>query len=103
MALTPIVTIIRGSTFHPTSLIICMSGLYLLDFFSMAMVKNLSWQHVNTMNWMICGGVGFGRGWLSLGAPIIHKMCGLRQAMHVQNMMKHVHLNNHSGIVMSCD
>ena len=63
-----------------------MSRLYLLDFSLIAWVGNLSWQYVNSMNCMVFDGVEFSGGRLSLGAPIIHRMSGLRQAMHVHGV-----------------
>ena len=38
--------------------------------------------------------------WLSIGAPSIHNMLGLSQAMHVHVLGSHVHFIDHSKIVM---
>ena len=46
------------------------------------------------MNCMVFDGFGRMGLWLSMGAPSIHNMLDLSRA-------KHVHFNNHYGIVMS--
>ena len=43
----------------------------------------LSWQYVNSMDWMTCDGVGLSGGRLSLWAPSMHSMYSLRRAMQV--------------------
>ena len=40
----------------------------------------LSWQYVNSMDWMTCDGVGLSGGRLSLWAPSMHSMYSLRRA-----------------------
>jgi hypothetical protein len=77
---TPAVMVIRGFVFHPLLCMALISESYLACFCVMACSGNLSWQYVNSMNWIIfmCDGdKGVG---VWLGTPIIHRMSGLSLA-----------------------
>src|ERR1700738_2981921 len=56
--LTPAVMVIRGLTFHPLLCMVLMSGSYLVFLWVSASSGNLSWQYVNSMNWIVCLGEG---------------------------------------------
>jgi hypothetical protein len=51
--------------------------LYLSCFCVRACSGNLSWQYVNSMNWIVCLGDGDIGGCVCFGAPITHRMFGL--------------------------
>ena len=78
--LTPAVMVIRGLVFHPLLCMALISGSYLACFCVMACSGNLSWQYVNSMNWIIfvCDGDKGVKVWL--GTPIIHRMSSLSMA-----------------------
>jgi hypothetical protein len=60
---------------------------------------NLSWQYVNSINWIVCVEEGDMGVCIWLGAPIMHKMSGLSLAWHLHGIYSHEHLMNQSGIV----
>lgn len=57
---------------------------------------------MNFINWIVREGNGVVGGGLLLGAPITHKIYGCSLAMHVHGVAVHVHLSNHSKIVIPC-
>ena len=99
--LTPAVMVIRGLTFHPLFCMVLMSGSYLVCLWVSASSGNLSWQYVNSMNWIVCLGEG------SIGvddwlwAPIMHIMSGLSLAWQWHVVCGHVHARSHPGTVLS--
>ena len=50
---TPVVMVIRGLIFHPLFCIVLISGLYLVCLCVRACFGNLSWQYVNSTNWIV--------------------------------------------------
>ena len=99
--LTHVVMVMRGLVFHPLFCIALISGSYLLCFCVMACYGNMSWQYVNSMSWTVTSGVGVIGVCVWFGAPIMHRMSGLRLAWHWLGVWGHVHLSNHSRIVRS--
>jgi hypothetical protein len=51
--LTHAVMVMRGFSFHPLRCISLINGSYLACFCVMACSRNLSWQYVNSMNWIV--------------------------------------------------
>jgi hypothetical protein len=78
--LTPPVMVIRGFVFHPLLCMSLINGLYLACFCVMACYGNLSWQYMNSMNWIVYLGDGDIGGCVCFGAPITHRMSGLSLA-----------------------
>lgn len=66
------------------SLSVCMIGLYLFNYFAMAIVGNLSWGSAKSMNFVMFDAVGVNEGWLLFGVPSTHRMSGLSLVMHIQ-------------------
>jgi hypothetical protein len=99
--LTPAVMVISGLTFHPLFCMVLISGSYLVCLWVMASSENLSWQYVNSINWI----VWFGEGGMGVvvwfWAPIMHIMSGLSLAWHSHFVCEHVHVRSHSGTVWS--
>jgi hypothetical protein len=97
--LTPPVMVIRGFVFHPLLCMSLINGLYLACFCVMACYGNLSWQYMNSMNWIVfvCDGNRAVKAWL--GTCIIHRMYGLSLAWHWHLVCGHVHSMSHSGTV----
>ena len=97
--LTPAVMVIRGLTFHPMFCMVLISGLYLVCFWVRAPSGNLSWQYVNSINWI----VWLGEGRMGVGdwfwAPIMHSMSGFSWAGHWHFVCEHVHAKSQSGTV----
>ena len=56
--LTPAVMVIRGLTFHPLFCMVLISGSYLMCLWVRASSRNLSWQYVNSINWIVWLGEG---------------------------------------------
>jgi hypothetical protein len=75
--LTPAVMVMRGLVFQPLFWMVLFNGLYLACLCVMACSGNLSWQYVNSMNWIVCLGDGDIGGCVCFGAPITHRMFGL--------------------------
>ena len=61
--LTPAVIVMRGLVFHPLFWMLLISGSYLACLCVRACSGNLSWQYVNSMNWIVCVGEGDSRCW----------------------------------------
>ena len=97
--LTPTNMMIRGLIFHPLFSIVLISGSYLVCLCVRACSGNLSWQYVNSINWIVCLGEGSIGVCVWLGAPIMHIMSGLSVAWHWHFLCKHVHARSHLGIV----
>ena len=51
--LTPAMMVMRGLVLHPLFYIVLFNGLYLVCFCVMACSGNLSWQYVNSMNYIV--------------------------------------------------
>ena len=58
--LTPAMMVIRGLTFHPLFCIpvVLINGSYLVCLCVRTSSRNLSWQYVNLMNWIVWLGEG---------------------------------------------
>jgi hypothetical protein len=52
--LTPAVMVMRGLVFQPLFWMVLINGSYLACLFVMACSRNLSWQYVNSMNYIVC-------------------------------------------------
>jgi hypothetical protein len=99
--LTPAVMVISGLTFQPLFCMLLISGSYLVCLWVRASSGNLSWQYVNSINWIVWlveGTMGVG---VWLWAPIMHNMSGFSLAWHWHFVCEHVHVRSHSGIVLS--
>ena len=99
--LTPAVIVISGLTFQPLFCMLLISGSYLVCLWVRASSGNLSWQYVNSINWIVWlveGIMGVG---VWLWAPIMHNMSGFSLAWHWHFVCEHVHVRSHSGIVLS--
>jgi hypothetical protein len=72
--------VMRGLVFQPLLWMVLFSGSYLACLCVMAYFGNLSWQYVNSMNWIVCLGEGDIGGCVCFGAPITHRMSGIRLA-----------------------
>jgi hypothetical protein len=81
---------------------VLFSGSYLACLCVRACSGNLSWQYVNSMNWIVCLGEGDIGGCIWFGAPSMHRMSGLSLARHWHGFGWQVHWSSHSGIVCSC-
>ena len=79
-----------------------MDGLYLAILSLCVVFETLSWQYVNSMNYMTCVAVGARGGWVSVGAPSMHNMYGRSFARHVHVVLGHVHWSSHCGTMLSC-
>jgi hypothetical protein len=51
--LTPAVMVMSGLAFHPLLYMVLINGSYLVCLCVRACSGNLSWQYVNSMNWII--------------------------------------------------
>ena len=51
--LTPAVMVIKGLTFQPLFCMVWISGSYLVCLWVRAPSGNLSWQYVNSINWIV--------------------------------------------------
>ena len=101
--LTPTVMMMRGLTCQPAILSVWMSALYFAVFSLCAVFGNMSWQYVNSMNYMTFDEVDVrGGGWLSMGAPSTHSIFGLSLAKNMHGVVGHVHWSSHCGTVLSC-
>ena len=100
--LTPAVMVMRGLVFQPLFWMMLFSGSYLACLCVMACSGNLSWQYVNSMNWIVCSGEGDIGGCICFGAPSMHRMSGLSLARHWHGFGWQVHWSSHSGTVCSC-
>jgi hypothetical protein len=99
--LTPAVMVIRGFVCHPRFCMVLINGSYLLCLCVRAWSGNLSWQYVNSMNWIVSleeGAIGV---CVWFGAPIMHSMSGLSLGWHWHVVCVHVHWRSQSGIVCS--
>ena len=56
--LTPAVMVISGLTFQPLFCMLLISGSYLVCLWVRASSGNLSWQYVNSINWIVWLGEG---------------------------------------------
>ena len=56
--LTPFVIVMRGFAFHPMFCMLLISGSYLVCLCVRACLGDLSWHYVNSMNCIVCVGVG---------------------------------------------
>jgi hypothetical protein len=92
--ITPAVMVIRGLIFHPLFCIVFISGSYLVCLCVRACFGNLSWQYVNSINWIVCVGDGSIGVCIWLGAPIMHIMSGLNLALHWHFLCGHVQIEN---------
>ena len=75
--LTLALMVTRGLVSHPLVCIVLMSGLYLMCLCVRACSGYLSWQYVNSMNWVVSVGEGNIMGvcvWF--GAPIMYRISG---------------------------
>jgi hypothetical protein len=52
--LTPAVIVMRWLVFQPLFWMVLFSGSYLACLCARACSGNLSWQYVNSMNWIVC-------------------------------------------------
>ena len=99
--LTLVVIVIRGFVFQPLFCIVLISGSYFACFCVRACSGNLSWQYVNSMNYIVCVGQSSSGIGMWFGTPIIHRIFGLSLAWHWQLVCGHVHSMSHSGTVCS--
>ena len=98
--LTPAVMVISGLTFQPLFCMLLISGSYLVCLWVRASSGNLSWQYVNSINWIVWlveGTMGVG---VWLWAPIMHNMSGFSLVWHWHFVCEHVHARSHYGIVL---
>jgi hypothetical protein len=77
---------------------VLFSGSYLACLCVMACSGNLSWQYVNSMNWIVWLGEGDIGGCFCFGAPITHRMSGLSLAWHWHGFGWKMHWSSHPGI-----
>ena len=56
--LTPAMMVMRGLVFHPLLCMVLISGSYLVCLCMRACSGNLSWQYVDSINWIVCVGEG---------------------------------------------
>jgi hypothetical protein len=56
--LTPAVMVIKGLTFQPLFCMVLIRGSYLVCLWVRAPSGNLSWQYVNSINWIVWLGEG---------------------------------------------
>ena len=89
----------RGLVFQPLFCMILISGLYLLCLCMRSCSRNLLWQYVNLMNWIVCLGEGNKDVCVWFGTLMMHNMYGLSLAWHWHILCGHVHLRSHYGIV----
>lgn len=81
--LTPVVMVMRALVFHPLFCKVLISGSYMVCLCMRACLRNLSWQYVNSMNWIVCLGDGDMGVCVWIGAPInMHKMSGHSLTWH---------------------
>jgi hypothetical protein len=99
---TPIVIVMMGLVFQPLLWIAWFSGLYLACFCVMACSENLSWQYVNSMNYIVWLGDGDIGKVIWFGAPIMHRMSCLSLVWQWHGLWGHAHCSSQSGIVCSC-
>ena len=66
----------RGLVFHPLVCIVLMSGSYLMCLCVRACSEYLSWQYVNSMNWVVSVGEGNMGVCVWFGAPIMYRISG---------------------------
>ena len=99
--LTPAVIVIRGFVFQPLFRIVLISGSYIACFCVRACSGNLSWQYVNSMNYIVCvceGSMGVG---VWFGVPSMQRISGLNLAWHWQLVCGHVHSISQFGTICS--
>ena len=99
--LTPAVIVMMGLACQPLFCRVLINGSYFMCFRVSACSGNLSWQYVNSINWIVHVGEGDMGVCVWLGAPIMHKMYGLSLAWHVHGLCWHEHSISQSGIVCS--
>ena len=68
---TPAVMVISGLTFHPLLCMVFISGSHLVCLWVRASSGNLSWQYVNSINYIVCLGEGSMGVGVWFWAPII--------------------------------
>ena len=51
--LTPAVMVMSGLVFHMLFCMVLINGLYLVCLYVRACYGNMSWQYVNSMNWIM--------------------------------------------------
>ena len=84
--LTPAVMVMIGLVLHPLFCMVLISGSYFVCFRVIACSGNLSWQYVNSINWIVCVGEGSMGVCAWLGAPIMHRMSGLSLAWQLHGI-----------------
>ena len=97
--LTLVVMVMRGLVCQPWFCMVLINGSYLLRLCQRAWSRNLSWQYVNSMSWIVRLEEGDIGGCVWCGAPIMHRISGFSLAWHWHVVCVHVHLRSHSGIV----
>ena len=71
-------------------------------FFTACILREFVMAVGDSINYMVCDGVGLRGGQLSVGAPNMHSMFGLSLAKHVHGVVGHVHWSSHYRTVLSC-
>ena len=90
--LTRVVMVMMGLVCHPLFCRVLINGSYFMCFWVSACSGNLSWQYVNSINWIVRVEEGDMGVCVWLGAPIMHKMSGLSLAWHLHGVCWHEHL-----------
>ena len=93
--------VMRELIFHPLFCIVLINGSYLVCLCARASFGNMSWQYVNSINWIVWLGDGSIGVCVWFGAPIMHIMSGLSLAWHWHFLSEHVLARSQSGTVSS--
>ena len=94
--LTSAVIVITGFVFHLVFCMLLINRSYLSCLCVMACLGNLSWQYVNSMNCILCVGVGVKGVGDWLGACSKFSVYGRSWARHWQFVCGHVYFISHS-------
>jgi hypothetical protein len=78
--LTPAVMVMRGLVFHPLFFMVLISGSYFVCLCKRACSRNLLWQYVNSINWIVWVWEGVMSTCVWFGAPSMHTISGLSLA-----------------------
>jgi hypothetical protein len=78
--LTPAMMVMRGLVFHPLFFMVLISGSYFVCLCKRACSRNLLWQYVNSINWIVWVWEGVMSTCVWFGAPSMDTISGLSLA-----------------------